>query len=239
MLGAAVRRRIHSGLTRRARAIALSAAVAVAAASGCARRDRRAQAAAIAPPDPAAIFGGAPPARARLAFETDAGTIACEIEPARVPRAAALVVGLARGDADFRDARSGAVVRRPYYDGLTFFRRLPGELIQIGCAIGDGSGHPGFRIAVEPSARDAELLARPGVLLLAHYQRPPLREDPDPPPPGQVIGSQLAIALGPVSHNAGAVTVLGHCENLDVVRQISRVPKGAPAPVLRALRASW
>jgi peptidyl-prolyl cis-trans isomerase A (cyclophilin A) len=237
MLRAAVHRRSHPGLTTRA--IVIAAVVALVAAGGCARRDRPAPAAAIAPPDPAAIFGGAPPAHARLTFQTDAGTITCEIDPARVPRAAALVVGLARGDAHFRDARSGAVVRRPYYDGLTFFRRLPGELIQTGCVIGDGSGHPGFRIPVEPSARDAELLARPGVLVLAHYQRPPLREDPNAPAPGEVIGSQLAIALGPVAHNAGAVTVLGRCEDLDVVRQISRVPKGAPAPVLRALRASW
>jgi cyclophilin family peptidyl-prolyl cis-trans isomerase len=236
---AGVRRRVHSALTARpARATAIGAVVALVAASTCTRRDDPARMK-VAAPEPAAIFGATPPARATLAFETEAGTIRCAIDPARVPRAAALVVGLARGEASFRDARTGAVVRRPYYDGLTFFRRLPGEMIQTGCAIGDGSGHPGFRIPVETSARDAELLARPGALLLAHYQPPPLRADPDPPPPGDVIGSQLAIALTAMTQNRGAVTVLGRCDDLDVVRQISLVPPRAPAPVLRALRASW
>jgi peptidyl-prolyl cis-trans isomerase A (cyclophilin A) len=227
-------------LTGRAPIAFLVGVAVLAAALACGRR--RAPAAAreaIAPPEPIAIFGGPPPEHARLSFETDGGTIHCEIDPARVPRAAALLVGLARGDARFRDARSGAVVRRPYYDGLTFFRRLPGEMIQTGCAIGDGSGHPGFRIPVETSARDADLLAHPGALLLAHYQPPPLRADPEPPPPDQVIGSQLVIALTPMTQNLGAVTVLGRCGDADVVRGLSMVPRRAPAPVLRALRASW
>jgi peptidyl-prolyl cis-trans isomerase A (cyclophilin A) len=213
-------------------------AIAAGAFLGCARRGGHAGDP-VAPPEPAAIFGAAPPAHARLEMVTDAGTVHCEIDPARVPRAAALVVGLARGDASFRDARSGAVVRRPYYDGLTFFRRLPGELIQTGCPLGDGTGHPGFRIPIETSARDAELLAHPGALLLAHYQPAPSRADPDPPPPGHVIGSQIAVALTPMTQTLGAVTVLGRCGDLDVVRKLSEVPRGAPPPVLRTLRASW
>lgn len=179
------------------------------------------------------------PAHARLELETDAGTVHCEIDPARVPRAAALVVGLARGDASFREARGGAVARRPYYDGLTFFRRLPGEMIQTGCPLGDGTGHPGYRIPVETSARDAELLGHPGALLLARYRPAPGRADPDPPAPDHVIGSQIAVALTPMMQNLGAVTVLGRCGDLDVVRSISEVPRVAPAPVLRTLRASW
>ena len=214
---------------------------ALAASSSCARprRPPPPDDASIAAPEPAAIFGGAPPAHARLVLETDAGAVHCEIDPARVPRAAALVVGLARGETAFRDARSGAIVRRPYYDGLTFFRRLPGEMVQTGCPLGDGTGHPGFRIPLETGAADATLLAHPGALLLAHYQPPPGRADPRPPPPGHVIGSQLVIALEPMTQNLGAVTVLGRCEDLDVVRRLSTVPRAAPAPVLRTLRPSW
>lgn len=194
----------------------------------------------IGPPDPAAIFGVPIPEHARLTLETDAGIVHCEIDPARVPHAAALLVGLAHGRADFRDARSGAVVRGGhYYDGLTFFRRRPGELIQTGCAIGDGSGHPGYRIPVETSGRDRELLALPGALLFAHYQPPPLRADPDPPAPGHVIGSQLVVALTSMTQNLGAVTVLGRCRDLDVVRRLSVAPGGGSAPVLRSLRAIW
>jgi peptidyl-prolyl cis-trans isomerase A (cyclophilin A) len=221
----------------RARAVA---AIAACIAGGCARGGARSAAREpLAPPDPTVIFGGPPPEHARLVLETDAGVIHCEIDPARAPRAAALVVGLARGEVRFRDARTGDVVRRPYYDGLTFFRRLPGEMLQTGCPRGDGTGHPGFRIPVETGARDGELLGQPGALLLAHYQPAPGRPDPDPPPPGHVIGSQLVVALSPMTQNLGAVTALGRCGDLDVVRRLSTVPRGAPAPVLRALRASW
>jgi cyclophilin family peptidyl-prolyl cis-trans isomerase len=219
-----------------------AAAIAIAAVAvlGCARRGEPTRPRDdVAPPEPAAIFGAPPPAHARVDLETDFGTIHCEIDPARVPRAAALVAGLARGDAAFRDGHSGAVVRRRYYDGLTFFRRLPGELIQTGCPLGDGTGHPGYRIPVETSARDAELLAHPGALLMARYRSPPRRADPDAPEPNQAIGSQLAIALTPMTNNLGAVTVLGRCGDLDVVRKISEVPSTAPRPALRALRASW
>jgi len=193
----------------------------------------------VSPPEPVVTFGAPLPAHAQITLDTDAGTIRCEVDPARVPRGAAIVVGLARGKAPFRDMHTGQMAQRPYYDGLTFFRRMPGEMVQTGCPIGDGTGFPGFRIAVEATARDRELLAEPGALLLAHYQPPPLRADPNPPPSDHVIGSQLVIALAPMTQNLGAVTVLGRCGDLDVVRRLSTAPQDAPAPVLRALRTSW
>jgi hypothetical protein len=54
-----------------------------------------------------------------------------------------------------------------------------------------------------------------------------------------VIGSQLVVALTTMTQNLGAVTVLGRCDDLDVVRRLSLVPRSAPPPVLRSLRASW
>jgi cyclophilin family peptidyl-prolyl cis-trans isomerase len=225
-------------MKRGARAIGAALIVAIAM-PGCLRPGNRSSAAeTVSPPEPVVIFSSPLPEHARVTFETDAGAIQCEIDPARVPRAAAMVVGLARGKAPFRDAHIGLTVQRPYYDGLTFFRRMPGEIIQTGCPNGDGTGHPGFRIAVETTARDAEILAQPGALFLAHYQAPP-HPDPDAPPPDHVIGSQLVISLVPLTQNLGAVTVLGRCGDLDVVRRISTVPQGASAPVLRALRTSW
>ena len=227
-------------MTRRARGGASAAAVTAALAmAGCLRPGNPSpNAETVSPPEPVLVFSSPLPAHARVTFETDAGAIRCEIDPARVPRAAAMVVGLARGISPFRDMRTGKVVRGPYYDGLTFFRRMPGEIIQTGCPIGDGTGHPGFRIPVETSARDAELLAHPGALFLAHYQPPP-HPDPDAPPSDHVIGTQLVIGLVPLTQNLGAVTVLGHCDDLDVVRRLSMVPRDAPPPVLRTLRASW
>jgi hypothetical protein len=144
------------------------------------------------------------------------------IDHARAPRAAAMIVGLATGRAPFRDAKTGAIAQRRYFDGLAFFRAIPDAMVQTGCPNDDGTGHPGFRIPVERREGDRERLARAGALFLARYQRPPNREDPSPPPPGDVIGTQLVVSLVDMSHLAGEVTVLGSCEDLDVVREVSR-----------------
>lgn len=170
---------------------------------------------ALRPPAPSA----SPPQGLR--FDTELGVVRCRLFPARTPRAVALVAGLASGTAAFRDAKSGSVRRARYYDGLTFFRRIAGVLVQTGCRVGDGSGHPGYRIAAELHPDDAELLREPGALVMAAYRAPPDRPDPNPPPPGQVIGSQLVITLRPMPHLAGELPVVGRCRDLDVVRALS------------------
>jgi cyclophilin family peptidyl-prolyl cis-trans isomerase len=109
------------------------------------------------------------------------------------------------------------------YRDLAFFRAIPDALVQSGCPIGDGTGHPGYRLAVESSADDARRLARPGALLLARYHPAPNRIDPAPPPPGHVIGSQFVIALTDMRHLAGDVTVIGACSDLERVRAIASV----------------
>jgi peptidyl-prolyl cis-trans isomerase A (cyclophilin A) len=169
----------------------------------------------------------------RVVLETDRGAIRCELDAARAPMGVATFVGLAEGRACYRDARTGALRRGHYYDGLVFHRRIEGALAQSGCPLGDGTGTPGFRFRLEPSGDDERLLADPGALLLATYTPPPGRDDPNPPPEGHVAGSQFAIALRPMSHVAGEVTVLGRCDDLDVVREIAAAER---SPVLRSIR---
>jgi len=183
-----------------------------------------------APLEPPAPLTGNPPRG--LVFETDLGSVRCELYSQRAPRAVALVSGLASGTARFRDARNGAVRTGRFYDGLTFFRRLAGVLVQTGCPLGTGTGHPGYRIEAELHPDDGQLLEQPGALLMARYNPAPNRVDPDPPPPGQVIGSQLVITLRPMQHLAGQLPVIGRCADLDVVRRLSLA---ADAPVLRRL----
>ena len=96
-------------------------------------------------------------------------------------------------------------------------------MIQSGCPVGDGTGHPGYRIEVEPRADDAKLLREPGALVLARYTAPPGRVDPNPPPPGQVLGSQFAITLTDMHHLAGQVSVLGTCAELRTARHIAEL----------------
>jgi len=106
--------------------------------------------------------------------------------------------------------------------------------VQSGCPVGDGTGHPGYRIPVESSPDDARRLAEPGALLLARYHPAPNRDDPEPPPPGHVIGSQFVIAVSDMSHLAGEVTVIGSCSDLPRVRAMaSLVASGERKVVLR------
>ncbi len=215
------------------RLTALRLAVTLALTAACARSPRVGTV--LAPPSPAAVFGRTIPARLDAQFLTDEGTIHCVLEPLRTPRGAALFVGLARGGFAWRDPRSGTVRTSPLYDGLTFHRTMPGILAQTGCPLGDGNGHPGYRIPLEPRDDDRARLARPGALFVATYTPPPYRRDPSPPPPGQVVGSQIGIGLRDMSHLAGRTTVLGACEDLDVVARIASHAT-APRVVLRGVR---
>lgn len=166
---------------------------------------------------------------------TDQAAVPCTLDAQRAPHGVALFVGLATGRATWRHPRTGEVTTRPLYIDLPFFRGIPGVLVQSGCVVGDGSGHPGYRIEVEAHADDTERLRQPGALVLARYTPPPHREDPAPPPAGHVLGSQFAVTLTDMSHLAGKVSVLGRCGNLDVVRSIAR-HRTRQAPSARLLR---
>jgi cyclophilin family peptidyl-prolyl cis-trans isomerase len=166
-----------------------------------------------------------------ITIDTTEGAIHCELDGARTPKSVAMFVGLATGRAPWRDPKTREIVRRPFYSDLAVFRAIPDALVQTGCPIGDGTGTPGYRIPVETSADDRERLARPGVLLLARYNPAPNRPDPNPPPPGDVIGSQIVIALSNMSHLADQVTVIGSCADHDVVRRISNLVAKKERPV--------
>ncbi len=189
---------------------------------------------ALGPPSPERVFaelGG----RRNLAvvLETDHGPIECVLDGDRAPRGVSLFVALATGRARWQEAETGALREEPLYRNLTFHRAIPGVLVQSGCPVGDGSGHPGYRIEVEAGAQDAERLRQPGVLGLARYTPPPYRTDPHPPPPGHVLGSQFFIGLVDMSHLAGQVTVLGRCGNLERVASSARaVRRDQPRPRL-------
>jgi len=149
--------------------------------------------------------------RLMVRFETTHGTIEAELYDKRTPRTVANFVGLARGVRPFRDAKTGKVVKRPFYDGLTFHRVIPSFMIQGGCPEGTGRGGPGYKFADElyPTLKHDSA----GVLSMANSG------------PG-TNGSQFFITDVPTPHLDGRHTVFGRVTSgLEVVRKIARVSR--------------
>ena len=157
-----------------------------------------------------------------IRLETSLGPVRCQLFTERAPHAVALITSLALEKQSFHIAGQAKARTGRYYDGLTFFRRIPNVMVQTGCPIGDGTGYPGFRIEAELHDDDAKLLEQPGALVMARYRAPPNRQDPNPPPKGHVIGSQFAITLRPMLHLAGDLPVVGRCQDLNVVTKLSQ-----------------
>lgn len=66
-----------------------------------------------------------------------------------VPKTVAHFVGLATGSQPWRDPKTRETVRRPFYDGLSFFRVIPTYFLQTGCPLHNGKGGPGYTVADE------------------------------------------------------------------------------------------
>ncbi|MGA8186126.1 MAG: peptidylprolyl isomerase [Terriglobia bacterium] len=82
-------------------------------------------------------------------IETSAGTMTCRLYPEHAPKTVENFVGLAQGTKEFADPKTGATVKRPFYDGLIFHRVMPNFMIQGGCPLSTGTGGPGYQFEDE------------------------------------------------------------------------------------------
>lgn len=141
---------------------------------------------------------------------TQFGAILCDLYADRAPRAVASFIGLARGRRPFWDAAGGAWVTRPFYRGLSFFRVIPGFLVQAGDYLEDGTGGVGYTIPLERH----ETLShdRAGRLALATHDG-----DPDSG------AAQFYITDGPNQALDGTATIFGQCRPEDLIAQLARV----------------
>ena len=135
------------------------------------------------------------------------------------PKTVENFVMLAEGKKQWMNPRSRTMVRRPYYNNLTFHRIISGFMIQGGDPEGTGTGGPGFTFADEFSPKLRHTKA--GILSMAN-------RGPD------TNGGQFFITLGPTSHLDDKHSVFGEVvEGMDVLRGIGKVPtegsSGRPA----------
>lgn len=104
-----------------------------------------------------------------------------------------------------------ALVKKHFYDGLTFHRVIKGFVIQTGCQRGDGTGWPGYYVEDEISL---SLTLQKGTVAMANKG------------PGS-NGSQFFIALRPCPELEGRYTIVGHViKGWEAVEKISEVKTG-------------
>jgi peptidyl-prolyl cis-trans isomerase A (cyclophilin A) len=119
-------------------------------------------------------------------------------------------VDLALGRKAWTDPKTGARVRRPLYNGLTFHRVIPGFMIQGGDPLGNGTGgtdvikdefHPSLKFDI------------PGRVAMANA--------------GPNTGScQFFITEAPTPHLNGKHTIFGQVvEGQELVGKIARAPR--------------
>lgn len=105
-----------------------------------------------------------------------------------------------------------SLVKKGFYDGLTFHRVIYGFMIQGGCPDGTGCGNPGYSIKGEFAANgfDNQLKHTEGVLSMARSMMP------------DSAGSQFFIMHKAASHLDGQYAAFGKViEGMDVVNEIA------------------
>jgi len=95
-------------------------------------------------------------------FTTAKGEILVQLTYDKTPGTVGNFVALAEGNMENKIKPLG----EKFYDGLTFHRVIPNFMIQGGCPIGTGTGHPGYKFKDEfhPTLKHD----RPGVLSMAN-----------------------------------------------------------------------
>jgi len=144
-------------------------------------------------------------------FKTNQGTIVCELFEKDAPETDANFIGLAEATKEWNSrAKKGSKL----YDGTVFHRVIPEFMIQGGDPKGTGTGGPGYDFNDEIVP---ELKMQPGTLAMANAGPKPTG--------GGTNGSQFFITEIAPDWLNGKHTIFGQCKEVDLVKQIARVPK--------------
>ncbi len=155
-------------------------------------------------------------------LQTTAGDIRIELYPDHAPVTVKNFVGLATGEKEWKDPKTGEKSSKPFYDGLVFHRVISGFMIQGGCPLGTGTGGPGYNFddEIHPELRFDE----PYLLAMANAGQ---RLNPITGRPGGTNGSQFFITVDKPSWLNGKHTIFGKVaddESKAVVDAIASTP---------------
>jgi peptidyl-prolyl cis-trans isomerase A (cyclophilin A) len=142
-------------------------------------------------------------------IKTSMGVFHCELYADKAPLAVANFVGLATGQKPWRGTSGNVEKGKPFYNGLTFHRVIPGFMIQGGDPAGNGTGGPGYQFKNETSK---ELGHVAGAMSMANA-------GPD------TNGSQFFITEAARNELDGGYSVFGRCKETDLVKKITGVAR--------------
>ncbi|MCU1232501.1 MAG: peptidyl-prolyl cis-trans isomerase, cyclophilin type, partial [Candidatus Solibacter sp.] len=138
------------------------------------------------------------------AFATSAGEFTAKLLEKDTPESVRTFVGLAKGTKAWKDPKTGKMVNRPLYNNLSFYRVMPGDMIQSGSPTGTTAWNCGFTIRDEflPGLK----FDRAGKLAMANAG-------------GENSGGcQFFITMGPISRWDGKYAIFGYIvQGMDVV----------------------
>ena len=148
-----------------------------------------------------------------VVLDTSMGRITCQFYEKQAPKTVANFIGLADGSKEWTDPTSHKKVHgKPYFDGTTFHRVIPGFMIQGGDPTGTGMGDPGYSFEDE---FDPNLnFDQPGRLAMAN-------SGPN------TDGSQFFITEQAYDSLNQHYTLFGQCDqdSVEVVKAIARVER--------------
>jgi peptidyl-prolyl cis-trans isomerase A (cyclophilin A) len=150
-------------------------------------------------------------------MKTSKGDIKLELWPEIAPETVQNFVGLATGEKEWQDPRTGAPVNKPFYDGIIFHRVIDDFMIQAGCPLGNGTGGPGYDFEDECFDLQGKLKAKVEYGVIAMANAGP-----------NTNGSQFFIVTRKTGCDwlNGKHTVFGRvAEGMDVVNKIETAPR--------------
>lgn len=146
-------------------------------------------------------------------FETNKGSFTVQLFPKDAPKAVANFIGLAQGKRPYKDPLSGTLSMHKFYEGLLFFRTVPGAMIQTGDELNNGQGSLGYTLPFEKNNLKFDQAGR---MALAQIPGDPSSR-----------GSQVFFTLRPLpSFDEQNFLIIGQIvEGLDVAKALSEGPR--------------